>query len=655
MWRFNSLIYLLMCSLGLSAQDCTISIHGQVIDEVTGAPLPYATVYLEELELVKQANIDGYFQFDDLCPGSTHIKLSHVSCEPLRQFIRIERDSVLYLRMHHHEELMDEVLVHGNKSDFRTQNSNTIDKDLISKESNKNLGELLESIGGVSTLKTGSGISKPVIHGLYGNRIALLNNGIAQAGQQWGNDHAPEIDPFSADHISVIKGVGALEFSGSTLGGVVLIESKELDNEPHLHGIVNYIYQSNGRGSTFNSELGKSGQEVAWRLNGSLKGIGDQHTPSYFLTNTGRKEANASFQLQKKSDRLTNSLYLSTYNTEIGILRGSHIGNLTDLTSAFYKKEPFFTESTFSSTISEPRQEVSHHLLKLKSSYTPSKASKWVFQYAAQINNRKEFDVRRSGRSEQAALSLLQFAHFLETNYSHAYENGGFLKAGLQGEVKDNTNNPLTGILPLIPDYLAYTGSAFSFYQRQKGKLFYEFGGRLDLKQLNVATISRDLPRRIERFNDTFYNGSLSAGLKYDVSDQLDINLNAGYVLRAPGVNELHSFGLHQGVSSLEIGNRSLVSEQSLKVTASVDLSLNEQFYFQALAYFQSIDHYIYLKPETASILTIRGAFPTFSYNQTNANISGADFLLSYEPFLKLRFISKAAILKGMNVSNAIP
>ena len=656
MWRLSKIfLFFALLPGSLYAQQCSIKLHGQVIDEVTGVPLPFATIYLEELELVQQADIEGYFHFDDLCPGSTHIKLSHVSCEPLREFINIERDSVLYLYMHHHEELMDEVLVHGNKNDFRTQNSNTLDKDLISKESNKNLGELLESIAGISALKTGSGIAKPVIHGLYGNRITILNNGIAQAGQQWGNDHAPEIDPFSADHISVIKGVGALEFSGSTLGGVILIEPKELDDEPHLHGMVNYIYQSNGHGSTFNTEFGKSKGNISWRLNGTLKGIGDQKTPEYFLTNTGRREVNASLELQKKSQKLTHSLYLSTYNSEIGILRGSHIGNLSDLTLAFNQEEPFFTESSFSFNIAEPRQEVSHHLLKLKSPYLSNKASQWVFQYAAQINDRKEFDVRRAGRSAQAALSLLQLAHFLEANYSHSYEDGGFLKTGLQGEIKDNTNNPLTGILPLIPDYLSYKASGFGFYQQKKNELFYEFGGRLDIKQLNVAAISRDLPRRVERFNNTFYNGSLSAGLRYNVSKQFKLNLNAGYVWRAPEVNELHSFGLHQGVSSLEIGNRNLVSEASLKITTSADFSLNEQLFFQALVYFQSIEDYIYLKPETASVLTIRGAFPTFSYDQTNARIIGADFLLSYEPFRKLRLISKAAILKGTDVSNAIP
>jgi iron complex outermembrane receptor protein len=37
---------------------------------------------------------------------------------------------------------------------------------------------------------------------MWGNRVSIINNGIAQSGQQWGVDHAPEIDPFTADHIT---------------------------------------------------------------------------------------------------------------------------------------------------------------------------------------------------------------------------------------------------------------------------------------------------------------------------------------------------------------------------------------------------------------------------------------------------------------------
>ena len=50
---------------------------------------------------------------------------------------------------------------------------------------------------GVSQITTGSGISKPVIRGLGYNRVVVVNDGIRQEGQQWGDEHGIEIDPAS--------------------------------------------------------------------------------------------------------------------------------------------------------------------------------------------------------------------------------------------------------------------------------------------------------------------------------------------------------------------------------------------------------------------------------------------------------------------------
>jgi iron complex outermembrane receptor protein len=658
MWKLNKLFFILLVIIiprSLFGQKCAIKVNGRVIDEITGAGLPYATVYIENQSVSQSADEEGYFHFDNLCSSNTHIRISHVSCEPSRQFIIIKNDTILNLFLHHHEELMDEVLVHADRNDIRIQNSSTIDQDLIAKESNKSLGELLQSISGVSTLKTGSGIFKPVIHGLYGNRITLLNNGIAQAGQQWGNDHAPEIDPFSADHISVIKGVSALEFSGSSLGSVVLIETDKIKEEPHLHGVANYIFQSNGLGHTLNTEIVKYNSKLSCRLNASIKGIGDQKTPNYYLTNSGRREVNGSLQLEKSFKTWESSLYYSTFNAEIAILRGSHIGNLTDLEVAYKSAVPYFTSTDFSYNIAAPSQKVMHHLMKLKTSKNLKGSGNIVFQYAAQINDRKEFDVRRGGRSDVPALSLFQFTSFLEGNYIKVLRNESFIKTGIQWDYKNNRNSPVTGVLPLIPDYVSYAGSTFGFYQKTHGKAFYEIGGRLDLNELNVVKISTTLPRKIDKYNHLFVNYSLSSGLRIDLKENFRINFNAGYTQRSPAVNELYSFGLHQGVSSIEVGNPNLVSEKSLKLTASIDFGINEKLYVQLLGYYQNITDFIYLQPQLDNSLTIRGAFPLFNYEQTNARLLGADFLVSYEPIQKIRIVSKGAFLRGDDLSNGIP
>ena len=69
----------------------------------------------------------------------------------------------------------------------------------------RSLGSLLEGVSGMSSIQTGTIVSKPVIHGMYGNRILMVSNGARLTGQQWGADHAPEVDKNSYSDIEVVK------------------------------------------------------------------------------------------------------------------------------------------------------------------------------------------------------------------------------------------------------------------------------------------------------------------------------------------------------------------------------------------------------------------------------------------------------------------
>lgn len=636
-----------------SGQKCDLSVSGYVLDKASGIPLEYTTIYLEESDLGTTSDTTGFFEIKNLCPDDYHLRISHIGCETVHQFIPLKKDTLLKIYLTHHDELLDEVIVHGSKEDNSAQTSNTLNREIITRESNKNLSDILENIAGVSSIRNGSGISKPVIHGLYGNRVAILNNGIAQAGQQWGNDHAPEIDPFVANHLSVVKGSAALAYGSNSLGSVVLVETAKINDDPHLHGQANYIFQTNGLGHTLNAMLEKYGKLAAWRLTGTLKVQGDTKSPSYFLTNTGKREGNLAVQIEKSfSQKWHNELYYSWFNTEIGILKGSHVGNLTDLEEAIGREEPFYTKDYFSYNIEAPRQQVAHHLLKIESKYLITEKSVLNFKYGGQLNDRKEYDIRRSGRSEIPALGLTQQSHFFEAAFNGSTKKEILLKTGLQFTAVDNTNDPETGILPLIPDYTSYSPAAFFILKKEFAKLFYELGARYSLNNLNVITFSKTLPRTIERFDHLFHNYAFSGGVKYAFHPGFKSNLNVGYMLRSPEVNELYSFGLHQGVSGIEEGNRDLEAEKSLKIILTNDWSYREKLFVQAILYFQNINDYIYLEPQDEFVLTIRGAFPLFLYKQTDANIYGGDLLATFEPRKDLKFVVKYAIVRGDDLTN---
>jgi iron complex outermembrane receptor protein len=652
----NTIIFcLLLISFFGIGQDGTYNLQGKVFDEGSQSPLSFVNVIIQEISRGSTTDEGGMFGFEKVCAGEYNLIFSHLGCEPKEMHIHIDKDTFINIALVHSSISLDGVVIEG-KSNHIDSPSKTVGKQSIEDNSDKNLSSLLAGELGVQVLKNGGGISKPVIHGLFGNRLLILNNGVLQGGQQWGNDHSPEIDPMVANRITVIKGTNALEYGGGNLGSVILIEPKKVGRDPHLHGRANYAYESNGRGNNINFQLQKFTQTLGWKLNATFKKVGDRQSPNYFLTNTGTEETNFALQLEKAwNDKFFMDFYASSFNTELGILRGSHIGNLTDLEDALKRDIPFFTENEFSYSIVSPKQVVGHHLIKLNTQYYFNQKESLKLIIAGQLNDRKEFDVRRSGRSNIPALSLRQYTYSSDLKYYREFENEWKLKIGNQNIYTDNTNNPETGILPLIPDYLSIKSGLFTTIIKEWSRLDLNMGIRYDYGYQNVVTITNSTPKEIVRYRNNFHNISGTTGIGYNFSKSNVIKLNTGYTTRNPAINELYSSGLHQGVSGIEEGSQDLKTEKAWKTTLDYTASLSSKFSFGALIYYQRFEDYIFLQPQDEFRLTIRGAFPLFQYEQTDAEIYGLDLTMQLAMGKSLLGEMKYSFIKGNDVSNSLP
>ena len=630
-------------------------VEGYVKDAISKEPVVYATVLLGSQWIITDSI--GYFSLPCIAEGEQILSISHLSYKSWEANFEVLKDTTLTIYLETSEQITEDIVVTAEVAPTKTGAYESVKGAEILDNANQNLSNLLSRMTGVSTLKNGNGIAKPVIHGLYGNRIAMLNNGIAQSGQQWGNDHSPEIDPLAANRISVIKGVAALEYQTTSLGSVVLVEPERIPNCKGVHGSGSYFFETNGLGHGLNVRLQQHNKILSWSFVGTLKKSGDKSAANYFLRNTGYEEANVALQLDKKfSNKWHANLYFSSFNTKLGVLKGAHISNLTDLKLAIGRDEPFFTEPNFSYAINAPKQHVSHHLLKIKVKYQINDRQSLRFTYAGQINDRQEFDVRRGNRSSIPAMSLFQLTNDLEGRYQWFYSDQGYLKTGVQFKLIDNTNNPETGILPLIPDYLStQIGGYILLNQQLANKLLLEVGVRYNYTFQNVATISRTLPRRIVRYNNYFHNLQAALGFKYQPIKEFELFSNIGYASRGPAINELYSFGLHQGISSIEEGDPNLQVESAVKATLGFESNLWKRLDISVLGYYQYIHNYIYLNPQDELRLTIRGAFPVFVYEQTTAQLYGFDLsancrLLPQSSPHRLSIGAQYSFIKGMDM-----
>ena len=632
--------------IGAMAQkECKETLSGLITGQDNEA-ISDALIGLNPGGWLRISDASGSFEFDGLCPGLYTLSVLRLGYLSFYREVQIkEVDSQLTIQLSRTNEMLSEVPVekahHRDSSGLGIRLS---ENDLWNTPSSS-FSDQLENVRGVSLIRNGPGIGKPMVHGLTGNRLNIMNRGVLHSAQQWGNDHAPELDALSAQEIVVIKGVGSLSVPGASNGASISLQATTIPFSERWKGRAAYAFGTNGRSHSLHTLFSKNTGSWAWRWNASFYREGDGQAPDHRLTNTGSLRGSSSLELQHHfRDGSNLELFLSHFQAELGILRGAHIANLTDLESAFQRKEPFFTRSEFSYSIDAPRQQVRHELIQLQWKRPFYKGS-WKSIYAFQYDQRKEFDIRRSGRTRLPALKLDKSQHFFETRVEQEIGNwdGTF---GFQYIRTHNLNDPITGILPLIPDHLSGLWALYFSSEHHSRYGLIEWGLRTEWGARSVATIGSDLPRTILRYRDDLGNPSVQIGWERDINSKHGIGVHLGYGSRTPAVNERYSFGLHQGVASLEEGDPLLKREHSFKASLDFHGSAGRWSY-DFMAYAHWMDDYIYLQAADSLRLTIRGAFPVFRYQQTDVLIIGSDLQLDYHLGRRWVIRSEASLTRG--------
>jgi len=635
----------------VSSQPGNIYLKGIVLDAATHKPLENANCLLIESSKSQKTDSEGKFRISLEINAEQHLSISHQGCVSETFHIKLTQDTTIVFYLFHYHKHLKEVKVGGK----RNMVVDGVSADQIDVRIKENLTTLLEKTTGVRSMKNGNSIAKPIVQGLYGNRLTILNQGLAQMGQQWGNDHAPEIDPLAGNRIRVIKGVSSLEYKGVHMGALIAVESERFKGDPHLHGKLSSFLETNGLGLGVNLQVERNQSNLSWRLTGTYKNSGDKSTSDYYLRNTGSQELNFSFLAEKLLFKhWKTSLYLSTFNTELGVLRGSHISNTTDLQEALSRDKPFFTEEDYQRNIGPPRQVVNHHLWKLTSTKALDSSHTIGFIYAGQINNRKEYDIRRGGRSDIPAMYIFQHSHFVEGKWIAMRQNST-TKTGVQLQYTESINQPETGITPLIPNYSALEPSLFLTHSHHFNRSQVDMGFRYDLQCLHIYTTTKTTPREDVEFSHLFSNAVLSLSYLHRFDNITNIQFNSGLTIRNPAINELYSFGLHQGVASIEEGNMNLTAEKSFKTSISIQNTWTNRLSTESQLYFHNINDYIYLRPQSQSRLTIRGAYPVFIYEQTHAQIYGFDARINYKLIEGIDLSADYSYLRGMNLTEDLP
>ena len=510
--------------------------------------------------------------------------------------------------------------------------SDRIGENLIDRSMGKSLASILEHVSGVSSIQTGTTVAKPVINGMYGNRILIVNNGARQTGQQWGADHAPEIDQNSSGSIEVIKGAESVRYGSEALGGIIVMEQKALPyGQKGVSGHLRTLYGSNGKRYSVVAQAEGTMpfcNSLAWRLQGTYANSGDQSTAKYLLNNTGYREHDFSAALGYHRHALQLEGYYSMYNLKLGVLPSAQMGSEDLLKQRIALGRPVEVEP-YTRHIDYPFQHVVHHTAIGKASFDAGRYGRFQWQTAFQADDRKENRIRRMNLSSIPAVSMYLTSFQNQLKWNLAY-NRWNTEAGASYLHIRNRNQGGTGVVTLIPNYTEYDLGVYAIQKYRHEHWTAGAGIRFDNQETRAS--GYDYTGKLYGGHHIFSNFSYNLGTSYRLNEQWKITSNVGLAWRAPHVHELYSNGNELGSGMFVMGDSTMHSEQSTKWVTS--LSYRTAFAEVRMdAYLQWIKGYIYDEPEKGKYITvISGSYPLFQYKQTDAFFRGIDFDVRLKP-----------------------
>lgn len=655
--RIFTLILLFLPTASAAGQD----LHGRV-SASDGSSLPGAQIVAVQLQRGTVSDDDGLYRLSHLPPGDHVIAFRFVGYRSVEEFVHVDSSDVrLDVTLEEAPiELGETVISADSQADLLLKASSRsvtiLDPEDLRAIRGQNLGETLEHLPGVSTLTTGPSISKPVIRGLHSQRLVLLNAGVPQEGQQWGGEHAPEIDPFTTSQIEVIRGAAGVEHGIGAIGGVIRIVPETLPatgspaGEVYLNG---YSNNAHAAGSVMLEDAVGALPGLAWRAQVSARRAGDARTPEDVIGNSGFSETDAAITAGLERDGAHLLLHASHFGTTLGLFSGAHIGNFDDLMRAIERGTPL-VDYEFGFDIDAPKQKIDHDLVSVDAGVRLPSGDRLELQYGFQSNRRSEFDAhsRFDEPDTDPAFSLDLVTHTVDASVSWRPRGRRTGSIGISGMTQANLNGE-TGFL--IPNFRSNTASAYVRESWVLGALTIDSGLRYDIRQLDAWPRENLSSGAFVKRSHTWSSLSGVAGVMWQFADAWSISSNLGVAWRPPGVNELYNFGVHHGTAQFEIGNPDMGGERSWNLDATLR-RVADRTHLELSVYNNVMDGFIHLYPGDEPRVTIRGTFPEFRYRQSNAVLRGVDGGLEADIMPdRLTVSGSASIVRGTDTDRDVP
>src|SRR5688500_10108297 len=288
---------LLTLNPGLARSQTGTTLSGVITQGDSNAPMAGALVVIDELRREVRADANGRYVFDNVPPGNYHVGVRAEGYTTRRTEVTVgSTPAELNIAVDFDLHFAEVVSVSPNaRPQFESYQPTTVlsGQDLA-KQLESTLGSTLSESPGVSMRAFGPGPARPVIRGLDGDRVVVLEDGqrMGDLSSQSG-DHGVPINPAAAKKIEVVRGPATLLYGANAIGGLVNVITDQIPTEPTTRptGTMTFDFGSNGGQAGGAGDVHVGNGRFALHLGGAGRRSGNYKTPEGEVDNSDSRMA----------------------------------------------------------------------------------------------------------------------------------------------------------------------------------------------------------------------------------------------------------------------------------------------------------------------------------------------------------------------------
>jgi len=615
----------------LRAQEETgrATLRGRITD-TDGVPLASVRVYINSLERCTLSGVDGTYLLQDLPSRTLNISFERLGYATLALSVDLAADARPSLQVQLEIRPLEsaELVVTGSPTAIDPLQS-PLNLDLISGERllqvrSPSLGNVIrDAVPGTASLYTGAQVGKPVLRGLTGTRVRILQNGIGQDFFAYGARHGPQTNLTEAQRIEVARGPASVLYGSSAIGGAVNVITKHLPTQDGGHRALEGRVEMQGYSN--NEEVALKGE-----LSGAVGGFGyraglERRTGSDYRAPDGPTW----FETGTPGDpKYTGRIPLTNFDQWSGFALAGVTGGFgtAELLLTRWQNENNFLLPAGGPTDSSEDPPVG---IGLNLAQTNLSAKGSVFSGAWIVRPTLSWAeaLRQAPPPGQLieddsgfAVDLLKdvFTTRVEALHPQGATLSGTLSGtlGVEVQVQDTDSR---GPVKLEPSSEIANAAVFVFEDWRKDSWTLAIGGRFDYRSQKAAPNERTTDPSLLDNDYAVLTGSL--GASYEPTPGVVLATNIGSGFRAPEIFELYASGVHGGIAAIQLGEPTLDPERSLNIDLGIRLRTG-LLTGEVTAYSNRIDNYVFLRNTG---VTGEGGLPVFVNDQTDARLTGIE------------------------------